>query len=145
MRLGGGGFRREAIQTLENEQILVSLRQLHVRAKQYHRVMLSSVNTSSVTSKINSLQRVLCTGNPGRSKLTMNREHVELLRSSEFTWEEVAQILSISHTTLWRRVQELGIPMCKYSDISDHDLDHLVRDIQCTRCLYATRISEPKA
>ena len=35
--------------------------------------------------------------------------------------------------------------MCKYSDISDHDLDHLVRDIQCTRCLYATRISEPKA
>ena len=75
----------------------------------------------------------------------MNREHVELLRSSEFTWEEVAQILSISRTTLWRRVQELGIPMCKYSDISDHDLDHLVRDIQCTRCLYATRISEPKA
>ena len=43
--------------------------------------------------------------------MTMNREHVELLRSSEFTWEEVAQILSISRTTLWRRVQELGIPM----------------------------------
>ena len=146
MRLGGGGFRREAIQTLENEQILVSLRQLHVHAKQYHRVMLSSVNTSSVTtSTISSLQHVLCTGNPGRSKLTMNREHVELLRSSEFTWEEVAQILSISRTTLWRRVQELGIPMCKYSNISDHDLDHLVRDIQCARCLYATRISEPKA
>ena len=78
----------ETIQTLENEQILVSLRQLHVRAKQYHRVMLSSVNTSSVTTlTISSLQRVLCTGNPGRSKLTMNREHVELLRSSEFTWE----------------------------------------------------------
>ena len=146
MRLGGGGFRREAIQTLENEQILVSLRQLHVHAKQYHRVMLSSVNTSSVTtSTISPLQHVLCTGNPGRSKLTMNREHVELLRSSEFTWEEVAQILSISCTTLWRRVQELGIPMCKYSDISDHDLDHLVRDIQCTWCLHATRISEPKA
>ena len=77
----------ETIQTLENEQILVSLRQLHVRAKEYHHVMLSSVNTSSVTtSTISSLQRV-CTGNPGRSKLTMNREHVELLRSSEFTWE----------------------------------------------------------
>ena len=122
----------EAIQTLENtqhEQILVSLRQLHVRAKEYHRVLLSSVNTSSVTtSAISSLQRVLCTGNPGRPKLIVNTEQVELLRSSEFTWEEVAQILGISRTTLWRRVQELGIPMCKYSDISDHDLDHLVRE-----------------
>ena len=86
----------------------MSFRQLHVRAK-----------------PISSLQRVLCTGNPGSSKLIVNREQTELLRSSEFTWEEVAQILSISRTTLWRRVQELGIPMCKYSDISDHDLDHL--------------------
>ena len=90
------------------------------------------MNTSSVTtSAISSLQRVLCTGIPGRPKLIVNIEQVELLRSSEFTWEEVAQILGISRTTLWRRVQELGIPMCKYSDISDHDLDHLVRDIQC--------------
>ena len=125
----------EARQTLENtphEQIVVSLRQLHVRAKEYHCVLLSSVNTSSVTtSTISSLQHVLCTGNPGRPKLIMNIEQVELLRSSEFTWEEVAQILGISRTTLWRRVQELGIPMCKYSDISDHELDHLVRDIQC--------------
>ena len=111
----------EAIQTLENtphEQIVVSLRQLHVHAKEY-RVLLSSVNTSSVTtSTISSLQHVLCTGNPGRPKLIVNIEQVELLRSSEFTWEEVAQILGISRTTFWRRVQELGIPMCKYYDIS---------------------------
>ena len=73
---------------------------------------------------------MLHTGTKGRPRLIVNIEQVELLRSSGFTSEEVAQILGISRTTCWRRFQELGIPLCKYTDISDHDLDLQVRDIQ---------------
>ena len=107
-----------------------SLWQFHLRVREYHNVLISSLNTCSITSSAISVTHVLHTGNPGRPPLIINIEQVELLRSANFTWEEVAQILGISRTTLWRRLQELGIPMCKYSDISDHDLDGLVRDIQ---------------
>ena len=106
-----------------------SLRRLRTRAKEYHRLLLSSVNTCSVTSTITPLQ-ILCTGNLGRPQLIINIEQVELLRTAEFTWEQVAEILGISRTTLWQRFHELGIPLRKYTDISEHDLDYLVRDFQ---------------
>ena len=40
-----------------------------------------------------------------------------------YTWAEVADVLLISRTTLWRRLAELGIPLSSYSDISDAELD----------------------
>ena len=78
----------EAIQTLENTQIVVSLRQLHVHAKEYHRVLLPTTCTMYWKPR-------------QAYKLIVDIEQVELLRSSEFTWVEVAQILGISRTTLW--------------------------------------------
>lgn len=49
-----------------------------------------------------------------------------------YTWQQVADVLLMSRTTLWRRLTELRIPLSSYSDISDHELDCvmqlLVRD-----------------
>ena len=49
-----------------------------------------------------------------------------------YTWEQVAHILLISRTTLWRRLTELHMPLSCYSDISEQELDCvmelLVRD-----------------
>ena len=121
----------QILQSFRYEEDVEYLRQIRIRGNEYHRVLLSSVNTCSVTSStISPQQHVLHTGTKGRPRLIVNIEQVELLRSSGFTSEEVAQILGISRTTCWRRFQELGIPLCKYTDISDHDLDLQVRDIQ---------------
>ncbi len=51
-------------------------------------------------------------------------------RTAGFTWEEVSQVVGVSRTTLWRRFHKLGIPIQKYSDVSDTSLDCLVREIQ---------------
>ena len=49
-----------------------------------------------------------------------------------YTWQQVADVLMVSRTTLWRRLTELDIPLSSYSDISDAELDGvmelLVRD-----------------
>lgn len=100
-----------ALDSTSYEEDVKSLRQIRVHAKEHHRVLLSSLNTCSVTSStIIPLQHVLCTGSPGRPPLIVNIEQVELLHSAEVTWEQVAQLLGVCHTTLWWRFQELGIP-----------------------------------
>ena len=48
---------------------------------------------------------------------------VELLREMRYTWQQVADVLMISRTTLWRRLTDLGLPLSSYSDISDSELD----------------------
>jgi len=57
---------------------------------------------------------------------------VDLLREMRYTRQQVADVLMISRTTLWRRLTELRVPLASYSDISEHELDGvmqlLVRD-----------------
>lgn len=53
-----------------------------------------------------------------------------VLRNAGYTWNEVAQALLVSRTTIWRKLQETGITMDKYSDISDVNLDQLVGQLQ---------------
>ena len=54
---------------------------------------------------------------------------VELLRGMRYTWQQVADVLMISRTTLWRRLNELGIPLSSYSDINDSELDGVMEII----------------
>jgi len=75
-----------ALDSTPYEENVEFLRQIQVCAKEHHRVLLSSLNTCSVTSStIIPLQHVLCTGSPGRPPLIVNIEQVELLRSAELT------------------------------------------------------------
>ena len=60
-------------------------------------------------------------GSVGRPKLLVNIDQVDLLRSAGFTWQEIANALQVSRTTLWRRLCEMGIGINKYSDICDLD------------------------
>lgn len=107
-----------------------SLQQLRLRAREYHRLLISSVNTCSSVSTLVASQEVESTGNPGRPRLIVNIEQVELLRTTGFAWEEVSQVIGVSRTTIWRRFHKLGIPLHKYSDISDSSLDYQIVEIQ---------------
>ena len=40
-----------------------------------------------------------------------------------YTWQQVADVLMVSRTTLWRHLTQLGIPLSSYSSISDSELD----------------------
>lgn len=74
------------------------------------------------SSEVSNIRNVLSTGRAGRPRVIINIEQIELLRGSNFTWEEIAQIVGISRTTIWRRCRDLGIPLQKYSEISDQEL-----------------------
>ena len=73
-------------------------------------------------------------------------EEVELLPSAGYTWEEVAKVMGISRTTLWRRLNELNIPVNKNSNLSDGDLDEMVEGIQQSKSnswtCYASGLSQ---
>ena len=57
---------------------------------------------------------------------------VEFLREMHYSWDKVADVLMVSRSTLWRRLNELGISLSSYSNITDSELDGvmgiLVRD-----------------
>lgn len=108
-----------------------TLRKLLTRTRAYHRSLISSTSTCSVVSEACSSCCYKCyTGKPGRPELVVNIEQVELLRSSDFTWQEVSTVVGVSRTTLWRRLHKLGIPLESYSDIDDNQLDELIREVQ---------------
>ena len=60
----------------------------------------------------------------------MNVELVELLRGCGYTWNEIADAMHISRATIWRRLKEAGVSVQKYSDISNDELDGIVKQIQ---------------
>ena len=110
------------------EPDVMVLRQLQVRARAHHRALVSSVSTCSVVPQSSlSLCYKCYTGSAGRPQLHVNIEQVELLRSSDYKWEEIAQIVGVSRTTLWRKLHKLGIPIEEYSDIDDNQL---IREVQ---------------
>ena len=69
-----------------------------------------------------------------------------MLRICGYTWTEVANALQVSRTTLWRRLRELGLQLKRFTEISDNELDSIMKQIQrenpnCGRqlmCCYLT-------
>lgn len=60
-------------------------------------------------------------------------EDVEFLRGLKFSWTYIAQVLGVSRSTLYRRLDEEGVSFAAtYTDISDVDLDRIVSDIKST-------------
>ena len=110
---------------------ITTLTEYRAHAREYLRFLLASTATSSscVPTAINSVC-VCQTGRRGRPRIVVNAEEVELLRSAGYTWEKIAEVMGISRTTLWRRLNELNIPVNKYSNLSDRDLDEMVEGIQ---------------
>ena len=66
----------------------------------------------------------------GCRRISVNVEMIELLHSAGYKMKEIAHALMISRTTLWRRLAEENVDLDRYSNISDDELDILVREIQ---------------
>lgn len=79
-------------------------------------------------------------GGRGRPRVVINVEHVELLRSCGYTWNEVADAIQVSRTTIWRRLRDAGVHLSKYSDISDQELDTIVVQFQNSNPNYGQQL-----
>ena len=53
-----------------------------------------------------------------------------MLRGTGHTWNEVANAIGVSQTTLWHCLTEQNITLSPYVDICDHDLEQMVSRIQ---------------
>ena len=51
---------------------------------------------------------------------------VELLREMRYSWSQVADVMMISRSTLWRQLRETGISFSRYSNIDDNELDAVI-------------------
>ena len=64
----------------------------------------------------------------GRPRIEVDMEDVRSLR---FSWLKIADILGISRSTLYRRLEEEGITMDMwYTPVSDNDLDRTLFHIK---------------
>ena len=69
-------------------------------------------------------------GYPGRPKVYISIEFLELLKEAGYTWVEISKLLGTSRSTLWRRLGENGISISSYCDVSDCALDYVVKRYQ---------------
>ena len=68
---------------------------------------------------------------PGRPPIVVDFEDIELLRRFNFTWCQIAEILGVSRSTLYRRIEEEGMSGdLSFTNISDAELDHRVEAIK---------------
>lgn len=66
----------------------------------------------------------------GRPRLIVNESDVSGLRSLGFSWVDISNIIGVSLSTLRRRRPQFEtLPDFSYSNISDNELDNMVRGI----------------
>lgn len=63
----------------------------------------------------------------GRPKFEIAQELLENLRVLGCTWMQIARMLQVSRWTIRRRVVEYGLHCGRWSDISDYQLDTIIR------------------
>lgn len=90
------------------------------------------VNVSSEGTSTTASDFVNCTwGNVGRPRLDIRRDDLEELLHTALPVEHLSWICGVSRSTMNRRLKEhtLSVRAC-YSNISDEELDHVVRSIK---------------
>ena len=67
----------------------------------------------------------------GRPKFEINIEYFLLLRQYSFKMKNIAKILSINRTTLWRLLKEQGFESIdKWTDVTDNQLDDVISNVK---------------
>ena len=70
---------------------------------------LSSLSCEAAISPSSSVKVLGMSGSPGRPKLYIKIDFLELLREVGYTWVQISQVFGTSRTTLWRCFKESGI------------------------------------
>lgn len=109
-------------------QLLLNMRQEAIRI--LREAICKENECTTPAAGVTPFQLVSRPGCVGRPRVLVNIDQIELLRSAGFTWQEVADAVQVSRSTLWRRLSELNVSTNKYSDICEDELDIHVRRLQ---------------
>ena len=66
----------------------------------------------------------------GRPRLNVSKEDILELRRLNYSWAKIACMLGVSRQTLYRRLNEYGIDTDTYTNISESELDELLKQIK---------------
>ena len=66
----------------------------------------------------------------GRPLISVDLYEVEYLRSLRFSWTDIAALLGISRSTLYRRIESFGLLNLRYTAVTDSELDLMVCQIK---------------
>lgn len=66
----------------------------------------------------------------GRPPVVLSREKITELLSLDLSYTQIARVLGVSRTTLYKKMTDLGIThKAKYSTITDEQLDNTIKNI----------------
>jgi len=94
------------------------------------RTLQYSENDSTVPPVFIPSSTLHYSGLRGRPTILLNLETVELLSGSGYTWNEIVWSLQVSRTTPWRHLNDSDYEIEKFTDISDDELDSILRQLQ---------------
>ena len=78
---------------------------------------------------------------PGQPKYIITFDQLEFLREQCFIVAEISKMFGVSHQTLHAHCEETGLNITKkYTDISDSELDELIKSINLEHHLCGERI-----
>lgn len=121
----------DCVSTIHDLQALSSV--LH-QYSVYYSDRITNIEDNS--SEFNLHCPVLRSGDPGRPSFLISKSLIEALIDLGFTYSKMAKILGVSERTLLRRRQEFDLPVGRpFSNITDHELELIIRDI--------TQVHEP--
>ena len=102
------------------ESLLPNLREVHYLISE---MMRGNVDFSGSVPTLKN-------GRKGRPKLEIKKEWLEYLLSKGFKGSDIGKMLRVSDKTVYRRLQEFGIPVRgTYSSIGEAELDSIVRGV----------------
>ena len=79
-------------------ELVDSLRRILSKWREYQDILDSGVNLTDTAYHV----PVVLSGRPGRPSFDVSREQLEYLSSLQFTWSEIAALIGISRSTVYR-------------------------------------------
>ncbi len=79
-------------------ELISCLRSIRRKWEEYKDILVSGSQSGDVAYRVS----VEITGRPGRPRFEISREQLEYLASLSFTWTEIAALLGVSRTTVYR-------------------------------------------
>ena len=71
-------------------------------------------------------------GAVGRPSINVSEDDILFLKGLNYSWTKIADILGISRRTLYRRLEEFSIDPRAFTEISQSELDELLKSIKST-------------
>ena len=90
------------------------------------RQWLDCLNYSHVRTTVSYNASLVHAFGRGRPRFDISREQLLYLRSLSFTWKQIAEILGVSHMTIYRRREQCGLIEEPSGTLSDSDLQELI-------------------